>query len=230
MKEQDLGVKWFNTLFYPEHRVARAVRYHDPDGTLTRLRAPKITLFTPWGPCYNQHRPLAERGYTRERRTLEYLASLLTQWQSKLHEREWKWIILAADRYGTTLNSLPESWVEEYFGEVQALTRSIFPAASFERWSTHAEVANEERERATWELNQRVSWSIQERARKTAGRRSFGDPNAYLVERLTEAFYHERTEHPIKISLAPPHKDSQVDADLPRLYLVPEELRTPWLF
>ncbi len=41
MKETDAAVRWFDTVCYPQHSVARAVRYED--GVLPRLREAEIT-------------------------------------------------------------------------------------------------------------------------------------------------------------------------------------------
>lgn len=51
----------------------------------------------------------------------------------------------------------------------------------------------------------------------------------YLRERLVESILIEETMKPIKLSLVDPAKDSRVDGPLPRLYIIPEQIRFPWL-
>ena len=51
----------------------------------------------------------------------------------------------------------------------------------------------------------------------------------YLSERLVESILIEETMKPIKLSLVDPAKDSRVDGPLARLYIIPEQIRFPWL-
>lgn len=227
-RETDPGIKWFNCRWYPSHKQEGSVQYHTADGTLTRLRKPQVTLFTPWGPCYHPE-SLATRGYDRERRTLAFLAETLWQLEMNL-PREWRWILLGADLYGTRLNGLSDEAVHTYFAKVSMLVHEYLPQAEWHLWSAYDTLVQTKRGQAEAELPRRISGTVKQRAKHTSERRGFGSFESYLIERLTEAFYVEETWAPIKLSLAPRHKDSEVDAELPRLYVVPPELRTPWLF
>ncbi len=51
----------------------------------------------------------------------------------------------------------------------------------------------------------------------------------YLKERIAEARIIESVYRPIKLSMVSPKKDDVVDCDLPRLYLLPQSLRFPWI-
>lgn len=230
----DPEIKWFNTIFYPRNKIARAVEYEH--GVLARLHGygcvgPEIILFTPWGPRYDcEKRGIEIKPGDKEIETLNFLAALLAKWQEKMPNKKFHWIFLGADLYGTRINNLPENAVAEYFASLARWLAQILPEAEFRLWSEFdKEVGNSRRN--IWEnFGDFVDSNLLIRAQKTAQAMGNGsDPKAYLVERITEAIFIEDTYRPIKISCVPKYKDDKVDWILPRLYLVPTHLHAPWM-
>lgn len=228
MKEQDAGVKWFNTVFYPKNRTARAVRYED--GVLPRLRREQVILFTPWGPRYKwRERGIEIREDDREMEVLRLFRLILDEWQAQMPQKKFEWIFLAADLYGMRINSVPEESVRRYFTSVRVAVDAVFgPRAQTMLWSSFDELAKPYRERAEENLIEVVPWSVRKRAQETARRMGGGNPREYLIERLAEAMFFEELYEPIKVSAVGRHKDEGVDGPLPRLYFVPEKLHAPW--
>jgi len=229
MSIQDPGIKWFYADWYPETRVSKAVRMED--GILPRLEGETVQLFTPWGPRYHWQETGEEiTEDDREVATLQFLANILSQLRSNMPGKSFNWLLLGADLYGTRINNLPAQVVQTYFTSLENWLREVIPAASFALWSDYDKQAEEYRQQTRARLDELVNAHIRQQARETAQRMpGAGGAEDYLVERLAEAMLIEETFQPIKVSLAPPGKDSQVDLDLPRLYIVPEKLRTPWL-
>ncbi|MEK7610983.1 MAG: hypothetical protein AAB486_01250 [Patescibacteria group bacterium] len=226
--EQDLGVKWFNTVFYPQRKTARAVRYED--GVLPRLRENEINLFTPWGPRYHwRERGTQIRPTDKEIVVLRFLSRILGEWQENMPEKKFTWLFLGADLYGTRINGLPEEPVGAYFENLRRWLAEILPLAKFRLWSEFDQEAGLLREGIRNDLHQRLSLPIINQARKTAVVMSGGAAEAYLTERLTEADLIETLYRPIKVSAVGRHKDEMVDGNLPRLYFLPEPLWAPWL-
>ncbi len=228
MKGENSGIKWFNTVFYPERKTARAVRYED--GILPRLYEREITLFTPWGPRYDwEKRGIEIKAEDKEIETLNFLAALLAKWQDKMPSKKFHWIFLGADLYGTRINNLPEDAVAGYFASLAKWLAQILPEAEFRLWSEFDKEVENSR-RAIWRnFGDFVDANLLLRAEKTAQAMARGsDPKAYLVERITEAIFIEEKYHPIKISCVPKYKDDKVDWTLPRLYLIPTHLQSPW--
>ncbi len=229
MKEQDIGIKWFNTVFYPQKKTARAARYED--GVLPRLHGQEVTLFTPWGPRYSwESRGVRIREEDREVEVLNFLATLLNEWRKNIPDKNFHWVFLGADLYGTRINKLPKEVVSNYFANlVEWLTR-ILPESEFRLWSEFSEGAEEYRQRIWANFDNFVDDKLLLRTNQTAqAMGKGGDPKEYLVERLAEAMFIETTLHPIKISCVARHKDDKVDWELPRLYFLPERLHAPWL-
>jgi hypothetical protein len=228
MRERDFGVRWFNTVFYPEKKIAGAARYED--GVLPRLREPHVTLFTAWGPRYSwENRGVNIREGDREVEVLSFLATLFDEWKRKMGEK-FEWVFLGADLYGTRINNLSAGIVASYFASLAEWLKRILPMAEFLLWSDFDNVAEEYRQQIEANFNSFVSADLLRRATHTAesmGRG--GDPKAYLVERMAEAMLIEEMVHPIKISCVGKHKDEEVDLELPRLYFLPERLHAPWL-
>lgn len=230
MKEQDLGVKWFNTVFYPENKTARAERYED--GVLPRLRQQVITLFTPWGPRYSwESRGTKIGDVDKEIVVLNFLASLFTQICQNMPGKEFRWLFLGADSYGTRINGLPERAVADYFSDLAQRLRQILPFAEFKLWSELSKSAEKYRQEFSKNFERRFyGSSVLIRANTTAqlmGRG--GNPKEYIIERLAEASLFEEMLCPIKVSCVARYKDDTVDAKLPRLYFLPEHLHAPWL-
>jgi hypothetical protein len=228
MREQDLGVKWFNTDFYPKSRTSRAV--HLEDGVLPRLREDAITLFTPWGPRYGyEARGIQIREGDKEHQVLLFLQQLLRQWREKMPDKAFRWVFLAADLYGTRINSLPREVVGGYFESLAEWLRTLLPSAEFQLWSELDATAEPYRQAVRENFRTLVPDKLLARAEATAKAMGRGSSaTEYLVERLAEAAFIEETLQPIKISCVGRHKDDGVDGNLPRLYFVPESLHAPW--
>lgn len=229
MKELDTGVKWFHTVFYPKKKTGRAVRYED--GVLPRLREKDVTFFTPWGPRYSwQERGVIIQEEDKEIKTLNFLAELFCEIEQNMPEKNFRWIILGADLYGTRINNLPAEATQIYFESLKDWLRQILPITEFQIWSQLDESAERYRQEVRGNFDNLASEHLLSRANQTAqamGRNS--SSTDYLVERFAEAMLVESTLEPIKISCAPRHKDDRVDWELPRLYFLPESLHAPWL-
>lgn len=227
MKEQDLGVRWFNTVFYPQRKTARAVRYEGC--VLPRLRENEVTLFTPWGPRYYWQERGTEIGPNdKEVEVLTFFSRMLKEWRENMPGKKFTWLFLGADLYGTRINGLPEEPVGLYFENLRWWLAEILPLAEFRLWSEFDQEAAPLRERVGADLHQRLSRLIIDRARRTS-RVMGGAAETYLTERLTEADLIETLYRPIKVSAVGRHKDAEVDGSLPRLYFLPETLWAPWL-
>lgn len=228
MKEQDAGVKWFNTVFYNQRKTARAFRYED--GVLPRLREKEIRLFTPWGPRYRwESRGVIIQEGDKEIKTLNFLAALLDELRQNMPDKNFRWIILGADLYGTRINHLSSKIIPKYFDSLTWWLYQILPMVEFHLWSQFDNAAEEYRREARTNFDNLISDTILSRAEQTA--RSMGRNSSakeYLIERLAEAMLIERTLKPIKISCAPRYKDDDADWQLPRLYFLPECLHVPW--
>ena len=229
MKEQDLGVKWFNTVYYPERKTSRAVRYED--GVLPRLRQKEIFLFTPWGPRYNwDSQGIKIHDEDKEMKVINYFAGILSDWQKNMPDKNFNWIFLGADLYGTNINRLPKMEVGQYFSNLNECLREIIPIAEFKLWSEYNLQAESYRKIIRKDFNLFVDSKLLSRASQTAKTMGKGgDPRDYLTERLAEAMLIEASFKPIKISCVARNKDDVVDYDLPRLYFLPSELNAPWL-
>lgn len=229
MKEQDSGVKWFHTYFYPQKKTARAVRYED--GILPRLREKNITLFTPWGPRYSWERrgAIIQEG-DKEIKTMNFLAELFGELKRNMPDKNFRWVILGADLYGTRINNLPIDITLEYFESLAGWLHQILPIAEFQVWSQFDDSAERYRQMVRENFDTLVSEHLLSRANQTAqAMERNGSATDYLVERFAEAMFVEGTLKPIKISCAPRHKDDSVDWELPRLYFLPDSLHVPWL-
>lgn len=228
-KEADKGVKWFYTDFLPRMKTARSVRIED--AILPRLREQNINLFTPWGPRYSwETRGAVIRESDKEVATLEFLYTVLAEMSKRMPGKNLRWTFLGADLYGTRLNGLLEAVVIDYFASLSCWLATLLPEAEFRLWSEFDEVAEPYRKDARVNFDQFIRPGLIQRASLTTqimGRGS--DPEAYLVERLAEARLIEDLFRPIKVSCVMRHKDDHVDADLPRLYIVPEYLTAPWM-
>jgi len=229
MKESDAGVKWFNTIFYPQKKTGRAVRYEN--GVLPRLRKKDVTLFTPWGPRYSwENRGAVIQEDDKEIEVLNFLVALLGEFRQNMPDKNFRWIFLGADLYGTRINNLPVEVVTNYFNSFTKWLRQLLPIADFLIWSQLDSVAKEYRREVRTNFDDLISYTILSRANSTA--RAMGKNSSakdYLVERLAEATFIERALKPIKISCVARHKDDDVDWELPRLYFLPERLHAPWL-
>lgn len=231
MKSKDgkAEIKWFNTVFYPQRKTARAVRYED--GVLPRLRKEKITFFTPWGPRYKwETRGTIIRVGDKEVDVLHFLREILEECKRNMKEKTFRWVFLGADLYGNRINNLPNGITERYFESLADWIAEIIPEAEFILWSKFDQGAEIYRKKICNEFNRYADMGLLNRAIKTA--HSMGNQGCskkYLIERISEAMLVEELFEPIKISCAPRHKDDKVDYMLPRLYFLPKHLNAPWL-
>lgn len=229
MKEQDYAVRWFAQEFYPRQHTARAVFYEDK--LLARLRQTEIRFFTPWGPRYSwRGRGTFVHLNDPEVALLQFLARLFQILKEHMPGKTFRWLFLAADLYGTRINHLPSDIVRDYFESLRGRLNEILPEAELVFWSEFSELAEPYRQRAKADLCHQLSPAVITAAENTARLMDCGgDPHQYLVERLAEARLIEELWEPIKVSCVRRSKDDEVDADLPRLYLVPEKYHAPWL-
>jgi hypothetical protein len=228
MKEQDLGVKWFNTAFYPTTHTGRA--YGCEDGVLPRLRKDIITLFTPWGPRYSwEERGCEIQTKDKEVKVLLSFSAILNTWQQNMPNKQFQWIFLGADIYGTRINHLPDEVVTQYFISLKRRISELLPlGAQFHLWSEFDSSTQERREHIRQHLPQLIPYKIRVRAEETARKMGKGSATDYLTERLVEAFIMEELYSPIKMSAVARHKNEGVDGNLPCLYFIPPELHAPW--
>lgn len=228
-KDGKTEIKWFNTVFYPQRKTARAARYED--GVLPRLKKEKVTLFTPWGPRYKwEAKGMIIQVGDKEVDTLYFLKDILQEWKKNMKDKTFRWIFLGADLYGTRINNLPNEVAERYFESLADWITQIIPEAEFMLWSKFDQVAEIYRKKINNEFDKHIDFGLLHRAIKTAhSMGNKGSPKKYLIERIAEAMLVEELFEPIKISCAPRHKDDKVDYVLPRLYFLPEHLNAPWL-
>lgn len=229
MKKEREEIKWFNTVFYPKYKTARAARYED--GILTRIKENLINIFTPWGPRYSwQKRGTTIHANDKETKVLKLLQNLSYELKMNMPSKTFNWIFVGADLYGTRINTLPKHAVAEYFSSLEICIKGLFPDSSFHLWSSFDKDAESFREEVNNNFDKYVDPRLLRRTHETAKMMNGGgDPRKYLIERISEAILMEKTFRPIKVSCAPRYKDDKVDLDLPRLYLLPEELQAPWL-
>ncbi|MFH1188939.1 MAG: hypothetical protein V1652_03800 [bacterium] len=229
MQLQDIGIKWFNTVFYPQNKTGRAMRYDD--GVLSRLRSNTVTLFTPWGPRYSwKKRGILITETDKELEVLNFLRDMIHRWKDNMPQTTFRWLFLGADLYGTEINNLPTDVVAGYFEEVKCVLQSTIPFAEFRLWSSFNDEASPYRTVVQNDFETFVDSNLLTRAEHTARMlKTGGDPRAYLIERLSEAMFIEETFHPVKISCVGRQKDVKVDWQLPVLYFLPEYLHAPWL-
>lgn len=201
------------------------------DGILPRLREQNICFFTPWGPRYSwQVRGSVIREGDNEVGTLKFLRTILDEMSPRMADKNFRWVYLGANLYGTRLNGLPRGVVSSYFGSLSKWLATLLPEIEFRLWSEFDEMAEPYRRQVYDDFSHYMNPELLRRTALTArvmGRGS--DPKAYLVERVAEALLIEEQLKPIKVSCVKPEKDAVVDVHLPRLYVVPEELRAPWM-
>lgn len=215
--------------------------------SIERIPRRPLNLFTPWGPPYNKRGLNLGKG--PEVKTIKKVAAIAEVFVS--HGVKINWIFLAADIYGTEINRLgnldgppriKEEIVDKYFWNLKKSILTYIPGARFYWWSRlrskyntvyflSQQECNDERIKQlvgepTFKQMVRTSTLIN---RLSSKEESETMALRYLRERICEALIVEEIWHPIKISLAPRKNDEVVDMRLPRLYLVPKELQTPWL-
>lgn len=228
MKEADEGVKWFYTKFLPKTIKAKSVRMED--GVLPRLREPVINLFTPWGPRYSwESRGVEINEGDKEVETIAFLRSVLDSLLTNMANKQLHWMFLGADLYGTRLNGLPEEVVSGYYGSLSNWLSRLMPEIKFRLWSEFDTEAERYRCQVREEFFRYIDRELLRRTTQVAQAMGRGsDPKEYLVERVAEALLIEEQFQPVKISCVRKEKDAIVDANLPRIYIVPEGLTAPW--
>lgn len=205
---------------------------------LTRLaratRDNPLTLFVPWGV-----RPEGQYG-----RSEQLAFGCIQKYQQLLTEYGIPSTILVmpADVYAIEINNYPWETTVNYFNRVtqEAKARNF----QVKPWSV---IRSENQDRyqniLLWEANPASLWPKIPKALwyrdllSAAYRRSKqqGDQAItkaafdYLKERIAEARIIETIYRPIKLSMVSPKKDDFVDCDLPRLYILPKDLRYPWI-
>lgn len=193
-----------------------------------------LVLFVPWGV-----RPSGTFGES-ELRALSYIE----RFQKNLNSYSFPStvLIMPADVYAIEINNYPWEITTSYFNIVtdEARTRDF----NVKPWSIIRDENRDQYDRILkWEANPTSLWPVIPKAlwyRDLLGaayRRSkqVGDQAIttaafnYLRERIAEARIIETVYKPIKLSMVSPKKDDIVDCDLPRLYILPKELRFPWI-
>jgi len=195
--------------------------------------APPLCLFVPWGV-----RPQGEFGYP-EKAVLDRIRSL----QVNLSQRNInaQVLIMPADLYATEVNQqVNKDQIAKYFEDVTnwAYMRGFFvkpwSAIRQENMDIYQQRATELKKE---KLEQMFIPAKIEEAISAAGRRSGYKTESdiqqaafsYLRERVCEAEIIESVYKPIKVSAVSKNKDNDVDRELPRLYIIPNELLFPWL-
>lgn len=148
-------------------------------------------------------------------------------------------LIMPADVYAKDINGLDPQLVDEYYAQVAENCQQR--GYDFAPWSDIRTANVEQYQQLAQQLTEEkiltmLPRPVIENALKAARRRSnFTDESeiknaafAYLRERLAEATIVEDTLQPIKLSMVPKFKD-RADLELPRLYMIPENLQFPWL-
>lgn len=193
-----------------------------------------LTLFVPWGV-----RPAGQAGAS-ETQALD----TIQEYQQTLGESGVlaKVLLMPADVYAIEINGYPWESTTNYFNWVwtQAENREfqVLP------WSAIRSQNQEQYDEILqWEANPESLWRNIPKSLwyrdllPVAFRRSqmLGDQEIrtaafnYLKERIAEARIIESVYQPIKLSMVSPAKDNIVDCELPRLYILPRDLRFPWL-
>lgn len=150
-------------------------------------------------------------------------------------------LLMPADLYATDVNrQVTSQQAKKYFQEVGKAARgrkfevkpwSEIRSENQERYQNRAaELTKDELIRI---LGREYVEEAVETARRRSGYRKEQDivnaALAYLRERICEAEIVEDVYKPIKVSAVTKGKDNRVDRDLPRIYVIPPELRFPWL-
>lgn len=194
---------------------------------------PYLTLFTPWGV-----RPEGKFGRA-EATVLDRLKTM----RDSLRNRgiQTKTLVMPADVYATEVNrQVKRRRSKEYFERVadEAQTRGF----TVESWSQLRDRNRQVYEKRADELTKRslrelLPPQVIAEALSAARRRSgYSFPAdiedaafRYLRERVCEAEIIEALYTPIKFSAVAKQKDNFVDRNLPRIYVIPNELQFPWL-
>jgi len=149
-------------------------------------------------------------------------------------------ILMPADIYATEINLINCDLAFNYFcfvrreAEARGFVVKSWSEIRAENIDLYQSLAAQYCEETLEEI---LPGGVIERAIEAAKRRScrtdindiIKSAYTYLGERIVEAEIIERIYKPIKVSAVSKNKDGYVDRELPRLYLVPEEMQFPWL-
>ena len=197
---------------------------------ISRVYDSQLTLFSPWGPNYSGRYDLEN-----ETRTLQEVRRRLKSFKVKNFRT--RFILMPADLYGTEINRLPKSSVEEYFKRLSEIAFQMTDGLTdtiIKPWSQIREENNGRYQELRRQFNERLDQIIKpgqyERILRTAKVFNPSNPEdsarRYCIERLAEGVLVEEVCSPVKMSLVRKDKDN-LDGPLPRIYIIRN--RAPWL-
>lgn len=199
----------------------------------SRTTGESLCLFVPWGV-----RPTGRFG-DPENQVLDMLSA--TQEMLRKRRVNAQLLVMPADLYATEVNNqVSVGATKNYFEEVgDAAVKRGFEVKP---WSQIRQENMDQYLCRVAELKEKgfagtLKASLLQEALGAAKRRSgYINPEdikeasyRYLRERICEAEIVEDTICPIKVSVVVKEKDNQVDRMLPRIYIIPDRQRFPWL-
>lgn len=221
---QDLTVLKVDSPVKPEVIIQRLIK--------SRATKETLILFVPWG-MRTEGQPELEKIAMRRIQSVE----------EKLRTRgiNAQTLIMPADLYATEVNNqVSRETAEQYFPFITQI--AIGQGFKIKPWSEiraeNAQIYTKLAAQLTpEEIRNLLKQGVITRALDAASRRSgyFSESDiersafAYLRERICEAEIVEDIYKPVKVSVVSKSKDTGVDRDLPRLYIIPENLQFPWL-
>jgi hypothetical protein len=187
-----------------------------------------ICFFVPWGT-----RTLGKMG--PESMVLDTLSDL----SAALSDLDMpnRVMLMPADLYATEVNGLPKGIVQDYISMLTPLAEKrgimVKPWSKIrkENKEMYCELAREITDPKIDELvsNGKRARLIEAASRWSNGGNSREAAYRYMRERICEARIVEEKYKPIKLSAVTVEKDDVMDQQLPRIYIIPEEERFPWL-
>lgn len=192
-----------------------------------------LTLFVPWGV-----RPEGQFG-SSESQALDVISTY-----QKLLGRfaiPSRVLIMPADVYATEVNNYAAASTRDYFSTVEKESKARnfdVLSWSFIRKNNQAlydkTLQWEANSDSLWRTTPKILWgellsSARARSKRDTEQAIAKAAFDYLKERVAEARVIDKVYKPIKLSMVSPKKDDVVDRDLPRLYLLPKNLRFPWI-
>ncbi len=204
-----------------------------PETIIKRLMGEqKPTLFIPWG--------VRNSSYfgSKEQKAMDQIDVVRGLLQKRTIDP--LILLMPADLYALEVNKLLEPKnVRAYFdqvkneGERRGYTVMPWSTIRSDNQDIYDTLATKYTDNALQTL---LPNSVIESATRAAGKNSgYTDSDGivraafrYLRERVCEATIVENCWQPIKLSMAPKNKDNAVDMELPRLYVLPENLVLPW--
>ncbi len=205
-----------------------------------------LNVFVPWG-VRPDYRETLWDGAFPESSAEKAVLSVLDEVRKEAEGRRIivQVLFMPADLYATEINNFAPETMQAYFralkNEVARAGKGpssprVWPWSAIrgrnrEAYAELAETYTESKIRSIIPAGM-VQASLASAARFNPGYGSVAQKEAafrYLRERLCEAEIIEKELQPIKFSLVDPFKDSRVDGPLPRVYVIPENLKFPWL-